>query len=206
MAIHSAGPRLFSSIPFRFIGASRKGHSAGGAAVNVALNVTPFVDMMTILVSFLLMVFSAEGALAVQPNQKLPEATPVNKIKMAPIVVVTKDEVAFSGDPAALARVADLEKDESLEWKIPALEERLTREMQTFLLNKNKGGLSQTERDYCDKPPAKPKAYEICLQGLLILQADRSISAKVLNRVVKTAYASGYVNIMFAVNRRSGRP
>ena len=40
-------------------------------------------------------------------------------------MVVTRDEIAFSGDASALARVADVEKDESLEWKIPALEERL---------------------------------------------------------------------------------
>jgi biopolymer transport protein ExbD len=205
MAIHSAGPRLFSSIPFRYIAAQRKGGGRGGGAVNVALNVTPFVDMMTILVSFLLMVFSAEGALSVQPNQKLPDATSKARIKLAPIISVTKDEISVSGDTAALARVAEVDADESLEWKIPALEERLTREMQTFLLNKNQGKLSQTELDYCKNPRAQPKDHEICLEGLVILQADRTISAKVLNRVVKTAYASGYVNIMFAVNRRAGR-
>jgi hypothetical protein len=43
------------------------------------------------------------------------------------------------------------------------------------------------------------------LQGLLILQADRETSAKVLNRVIKTAYAAEYPNIMFAVNRRDTR-
>jgi hypothetical protein len=55
MAIHKAGPRLYRSVPFKHLA---KGGAHGTArSSNVALNLTPFVDMMTILVTFLLIVF-----------------------------------------------------------------------------------------------------------------------------------------------------
>jgi biopolymer transport protein ExbD len=43
------------------------------------------------------------------------------------------------------------------------------------------------------------------LRGLLILQADKGVDAKVLNRVMKTCYAAEYPNIMFAVNQRAAK-
>jgi hypothetical protein len=42
------------------------------------------------------------------------------------------------------------------------------------------------------------------MRGFLILQADKLVDAKVLNRVLKTAYAAEYPNIMFAINQRGG--
>ena len=50
-----------------------------------------------------------------------------------------------------------------------------------------------------------PEPKDLCLDGLVILQADRDTSAKVLNRVLKTAYAAEFQNIMFAVNRKESR-
>jgi biopolymer transport protein ExbD len=203
MAIHAAGPRLFKSIPFRHIAANRKGEGLSGAAVNVALNVVPFVDMMTILVTFLLMVFATDGALlAAQAGLKLPDAARKAKLKKAPLIVVTRDDISFEGK--GVARVADLQKTESLEWKIIPLFDEMKAEQQKFGLN-GYDQLSDVERGYCENPKDKPKPEEVCLKGLVILQADRDTPIKVLNRVVKTAYAAEYVNIMFAVNRRDRR-
>ena len=58
MPVHSAGPRLYKSVPFKHL-VKKAGSASGGAkGSNIALNLTPFVDMMTILVTFLLMVLS----------------------------------------------------------------------------------------------------------------------------------------------------
>lgn len=199
MAVHSAGPRLFSSIPFKYIAAERKGAS-GGKSVDLRLNVVPFVDIMTILVTFLLMVFSASGELiSAQRGLELPSATNKDKLKKAPIIIVTRDHVTFEGQQ--MATVGDLEEDSSMEWKIIELYDRLRQEKTAFKLEGYQS-LSDRERSFCENPKPNPKPSEICLDGLIILQADKQTSAKVLNRVVKTAYAAEYPNIMFAVNRR----
>ena len=57
MPVHSAGPRIYKSVKFKHL-VKKHGSGAGGRASNISLNITPFVDMMTILVCFLLMVFS----------------------------------------------------------------------------------------------------------------------------------------------------
>ena len=208
MAIHPAGPRLYSSIPFRHLAQVGRG---SGRAVNVALNVTPFVDMMTILVTFLLMVFSASGELlSAQQGLQLPNATSKDKLKRAPVIIVTRDTITFEGQQ--MAEVANVEAEEGMEFKIVTLYERLRAEHRNFLLE-GKAQLPEIEQGYCANPPVdakgevivSPKGHQICLEGLLILQADKDTSAKVLNRVIKTAYAAEYPNIMFAVNRRDTR-
>ncbi len=197
MPVHPPGPRLYSSIPFRHL--AQVGHGQK-RAVNVFLNVTPFVDMMTILVTFLLMVFSAEGSLiSAQQGLELPDATNKGILKKAPIIIVTRDHVTYNGEP--MAEVEALVSEASLEPKISNLFEALRTERLGF----SKSNLNDLERGYCDNPRAHPKGNEVCLEGLLILQADKNTSAKVLNRLIKTAYLAEYPNIMFAVNRRDSR-
>jgi biopolymer transport protein ExbD len=200
MAIHPAGPRLFSSIPFRHIGAGAKG---ARKAQNVYLNVTPFVDMMTILVTFLMMVFSASGELiSVQRGLILPNATRKEELKKSPIIIVTRDAITFNGqmmgDPNAITN------DTSMEYKITELYDRLKAEKTAFKMN-GLPKLSDKERGYCENPKPDPEPQEICLDGLLILQADKETNAKVITRILKTAYDAEYPNIMFAVNRRDRR-
>lgn len=203
MPVHSPGPRLYNSIPFHHL-AQVKGH--GGKAVNISLNVTPFVDMMTILVTFLLMVFSTSGELiAAQRGLKLPDATNKDELKRAPIIIVTSDSITFDGvqmaDPNAIMSEA------SMDMKIPELFDRLRQEKTAFMAP---GGgfekLPKHEKDFCANPKDNPKPEEICLNGLLILQADRDTPAKVLNKVIKTANLAEFPNIMFVVNIKGSGP
>lgn len=202
MPVHKPGPRLFNSIPFHHL-AQVKG--SGGKAVNVSLNVTPFVDMMTILVTFLLMVFSTSGELiSAQRGLTLPDATRKEALKKAPILIVTADAITFEGvqmaDPKAIMT------ESSMDMKIPELYDRLRQEKNNFM---TPGGgfekLSKKEKGYCNNPPKVPKPEEICLNGLLILQADQSTPAKVLNKVIKTANLAEFPNIMFAVNIKGSK-
>jgi biopolymer transport protein ExbD len=207
MPVQNPGPRLFRSIPFRYIGAELRG-GGSGKNVNVSLNVVPFVDMMTILVCFLLMVFSATGDLiAAQRGLQLPDAVNKDRLRNAPIIIVTRDAVTFQGE--AMATTAALMDDASLEWKIIELYERLQQEQIRFR-NEGYDKLSEVEKGHCEDQKANPNAprkpEELCVEGLLIMQADKETPAKVLNRVLKTAYAAQYPNIMFAVNLRSSRP
>ena len=47
-----------------------------------------------------------------------------------------------------------------------------------------------------------PEATKQKLRGLVVLQADKSVDAKVLNRVMKTAYAAEYTEVMFAITKK----
>ena len=126
MPVSNPGPRLYRSIPFRYIGAELRG-GGGAKNVNVSLNVVPFVDMMTILVCFLLMVFSATGDLiAAQRGLQLPDAVNKDRLRKAPIIIVTRDAVTFEGE--AMATTEALMEDESMEWKIIELYDRLQQE------------------------------------------------------------------------------
>jgi biopolymer transport protein ExbD len=202
MPVHSPGPRLYSAVPFKhLVQGAKKGNVR---KVDVFLNVTPFVDMMTILVTFLLMVFSASGELiSAQRGLVLPNAVIQAKLKRAPIIIVTRDTITFNGQ--RVGDVNQISRDEGMEWKVVELYDRLRQEKTSFRMT-GFDKLPPEERDYCANPQnyhSDTKPDEICLDGLLILQADKDTPAKVLNRVLKTAYAAEYPNIMFAVNRRA---
>ncbi len=90
--------------------------------------------------------------------------------------------------------------DSSPQWKIVELFERMKQEKQLFNLNFD--NLPDNEKDRCRSPqPGDPLNS---LDGLAILQAARRVPAKVINRAIKTANASGYTNIMFAVDVAAG--
>ena len=182
MPVHVPGPELYNSIPFRHLGGKGK---QGKKGVFAALNLTAFVDMMTMLVVFLLMTFSASGEILMsQKGLDLPQAINKDQLKRAPIITITMDTINFNGEHMADPR--NIASDTSLEWKIIELYERLKVEHAQFEL-----------------APIDEKEKE-SLRGLLILQADKNVDAKVLNRVMKTAYAAEYPNIMFAIAQRAG--
>jgi biopolymer transport protein ExbD len=199
MPVKSPGPRLYSAVPFKHLA---QGAKAGKARpVDVWMNVTPLVDTMTVIVTFLLMVFSASGELiSAQRGLVLPNATNQDKLKRSPIIIVTRDTITFNGQ--RVGDVGQINRDEGMEWKIVELYDRLRQEKTSFRMS-GFDKLPTAEQEFCTHPLPNPKPEEICLDGLLILQADRETPAKVLNRVLKTAYAAEYPNIMFAVNRRA---
>jgi biopolymer transport protein ExbD len=198
MPIHKPGPRLYHSIPFKHLA---QVHGGGGKAVNVALNVTPFVDMMTILVTFLLMVFSASGEILVaQKGLELPDATNKDLLRRAPVIIVARDAITFNNE--MMADPIAIMNDPSPETRVPELYDRLTQERQAFEVNMRKRPKTDPEKKKCLNEKPDPKPQEMCLRGLAILQADKATTAKVLNRVFMTAKEAGYNNLLFAVNRK----
>ena len=97
MAVHAAGPRLYRSIRFHHLVKKTGGHG-GARSSNISLNLVPFVDMMTILVCFLLMVFSANGQLLqAQKGLELPIAQTTATLQEAPIIIVTRSDITYQG-------------------------------------------------------------------------------------------------------------
>jgi biopolymer transport protein ExbD len=198
MPVHSAGPRLFKSIKFEHL--VKGAHGGGHRASNVALNLTPFVDMMTILVSFLLMVFSASGQLLqAQKGLELPKAASKDVLQQAPVIVLTRNEITYQGQ--LIATVQSVLDDDSPTLKIDALFERLQEAAKKIHEDIVIGKVSPAVKKICDgmKNHERPPPGQICPDGLAIVQADEATDARVINKVVKTAKDAGFDNLLFAV-------
>lgn len=202
MPIQSAGPRLYRSVKFKHL--VRGGGSAtGGRPANISLNLTPFVDMMTILVCFLLMVFSATGQLlqAVK-GLELPIAQAHDTLQQAPVIIVTKSEITYQGQ--LVATVDSVMRDDSPTFKIDALFERLDAAAKKIREDVAYGRQAKDLLKSCEdaKQNIRPPAGKICPDGLAILQADESTDGQLINKIVNTAKAAGFDNLLFAVKNK----
>ena len=203
MPVHSAVSRLYRSIPFKHLVKKAGSATGAGRATNIALNLTPFVDMMTILVTFLLMVFSSTGQLLqAQKGLDLPIAQARETLQQAPVIIVTKTEITYQGQ--LVATVDSVLRDDSPTFKIDALFERLEAASRKI---KEDVALGHEPKDLikaCEdaKSNIRPQAGKICPDGLAILQADESTDARLINKIVNTAKAAGFDNLLFAVKNK----
>ncbi|MEO6773701.1 MAG: biopolymer transporter ExbD [Kofleriaceae bacterium] len=202
MPVHAAGSRLYRSVPFKHL-VKKSGSTSGGRAANIALNLTPFVDMMTILVTFLLMVFSSSGQLLqAQKGLDLPIADSHETLQQAPVIIVTKDEITYQGQ--LVATVDSVLRDDSPTFKIDALFERLDAAAKKIKEDVGMGKLPKDLAKACEdaKQNIRPQPGKICPDGLAILQADESTDARLINKIVNTAKAAGFDNLLFAVKNK----
>ncbi len=202
MPVHAAGPRTYSSIKFKHL-VKKSGSSAGGRSGNIALNLVPFVDMMTMLVCFLLMVFSSTGQLLqAQKGLDLPIAESRETLQQAPVIIVTKSEITYQGQ--LVATVESALRDDSPTFKIDALFERLDAASKKIKEDVGMGKLPKDLAKACDdaKNNIRPQPGKICPDGLAILQADETTDARLINKIVNTAKAAGFDNLLFAVKNK----
>ena len=202
MPVHTAGPRLNHSVPFKYL-VRKAGSAAGSRPGNISLNLTPFVDMMTILVTFLLMVFSSTGQLlSAQKGLELPMAESRDTLQLAPVIIVTKSDISYQGQ--MVATVESVLRDDSPTFKIDALFERLDAASKKI---KEEVGLGKLPKDLakaCEdaKQNIRPTPGHICPDGLAILQADEDTDVRLINKIVNTAKAAGFDNLLFAVKNK----
>jgi biopolymer transport protein ExbD len=205
MPVHSAGPRLYHSVKFKHL-VHKSGSGANVRASNISLNLTPFVDMMTILVCFLLMVFSAGGQLLqAQRGLDLPIADSREALQQAPVIIVTKQEITYQGQ--LIATIDSVMRDDNPSFKIDALYERLEAAAKKIKEDVNGVGTSHLPKDLqkaCDdaKQNIRPQPGHICPDGLAILQADQETDARLINKIVNTAKIAGFDNLLFAVKNK----
>jgi biopolymer transport protein ExbD len=200
MPVHSGGPRLYRSVPFKHLVKSSHGHAR---ASNIALNLTPFVDMMTILVTFLLMVFSSTGQLLqAQKGLDLPMAQARETLQQAPVIIVTKTEITYQGQ--LVATTESVLRDDSPTFKIDALYERLDAAAKKIKEDVGMGKLPKDLAKACEeaKQNIRPQPGKICPDGLAILQADESTDVRLINKIVNTAKLAGFDNLLFAVKNK----
>lgn len=200
MPVHKAGPRLYRSIPFKHL--AKGAGAASHRSSNIALNLTPFVDMMTILVTFLLMVFSTSGELLkAQKGLELPKADRKETLQIAPIITITKSDLSFQGNQ--VASLESLLKDENPQMKIEALFLRLDavgkKIKEDIAVGKDKRAKKACE----DAKAGTIDPNNLCPDGLVILQADEETDARVITMVVTTAKYANFENLLFAVKKKN---
>lgn len=135
------------------------------------LRMTSLMDIFTALLLFLLKTFVASGqAGTVSPGVQLPSSLARTPVREAPIVAVTGDFVLLDGEP--MASSADAVRGSDL--KIASLYERL----------------AQLHEEHRSEPEFEPR---------VIVQGDRGIEFRLLQRVMYTSHLAGYTSVSLAV-------
>lgn len=219
MPVKIAGPRLYKSIKFAHLA---HGANLSHRASNLYINVTPLVDMMTVLVTFLLMVFSASGQiLQAAKGLELPVAAQQAELQEAPIIMVTANNISviIQDSGSSIPQTKDVATVQSLlenpppTMMIDSLLEILKSSAENIKNNiaplkaEGSGGKGYTkdqiiacQREDDKLPPIiKGKVKIICPDGLAIVQGDKLTDARIINMVVNTARQAGFEKLLFAV-------
>lgn len=150
------------------------GKKKGGYA---NLNLTPMVDMFTIIVIYLLQNFSTEGdILFMSKDIQLPLITNRMTLQRAPVVSVSAETVSLDGE--RVVDVRDLTEGET--WNVPALEEKL-REKKAEIERSN-----------------QLLGVQDGFKGIINVQSDKDVTFKVLKKVMFACNLSGFGNMNFA--------
>jgi biopolymer transport protein ExbD len=179
MPIHAPHSHLYTSINLE--SAKAKLGGGGRKALYENLNLVAYIDMMTMLVIFLLMSFSATGEiLFVQKNIVLPEAQNWTELERAPVIAISADVVTLNG-----AQVATMEQvlaeSSTGDYKITELHDTLV------TLKNNYKLLHPTEE----------------FNGIAIINSDKNVEFKALRKVMFSAQVAGYNNVNFAVQQKA---
>jgi biopolymer transport protein ExbD len=144
------------------------------------LNLTPLMDVFTVLV-FFLMINSATVETLQQPKQiTLPESVVEAKPRETVVIFVGKEEVLVQGVP--VARVADIQATASVE--IEPISVRLAELSESVI------GLSTQ---------AVAESQEVTVL------ADKSIPFSVLKKIMATCTGQGYTRVSLAVVQKSAQ-
>jgi biopolymer transport protein ExbD len=184
MPIHAPSSHIGTSVNFRGlkIGPGSKSHRS----MLVNLNLTPMIDMFTILVVFLLMVFSATGEiLFTQKDIQLPKAYSDKILERVPIIAVSNDVILFEGEKVMYTDKVS-EKNYP-ELRLPDLSKILKQANEAY----------KRQHPMPNERVAAEKWMDEAKQ--IIVQADQGVKFEVIRLVMMTAANEGFSAINFAV-------
>jgi biopolymer transport protein ExbD len=152
-----------------------------------SLNLTPMVDMLTIIVIYLLQNFSADGDILVMDSAiQLPKIVSTGIIKRVPTIGI--QDCSQSKTPGCVAKVMVNGAEMSTVDSIVQKQDGQPLEVQTQL---------ELLRDAFKNDPlviAKGTAFD----GEVNIQADRNVEYKVLKKLMMACMQAGYGKINFA--------
>ncbi len=142
------------------------------------LNLTPLMDVFTVLVLFLMVNQSSVEILQKPKQITLPESVVEAKPRETVVIFVGKDEVLVQGVP--VARVADIQASENAE--IESIGVRLA-ELSESVIGVNTQAVAESQE--------------------VTVLADKSIPFSVLKKIMATCTARGYTRVSLAVVQKS---
>lgn len=161
------------------IGRLRTSPISGGGkkSLMTSLNLTAMVDMFTVIVIFLLQMFSANGDLQFMvKGLKTPTAKETQLLEeRGPVVTLFQNQVLFEGEP-----VVSLEEIDNAEMGIPKLTETLR-------------GIREREEQIYGRDETKP------FDGHIIVQSDKSTDFKLVRKTLESANMAGWAHLQFTV-------
>ena len=174
MLLHKPKNPMGKSSGFKFA----KKLAKGKATPICDLNVTPMVDMLTMLVIFLLMTFAASGEiLFVSKDIVLPKAFNSAELERAPVIQVSASAIALEG--TLVMKTEEANEKWYKNWKLTPLVRRL----------------KQMAKDYKEMNPTKE------FDGQVIVQSDGNVPFGVIKMVMASCAEAGFVNVNFAVQK-----
>jgi biopolymer transport protein ExbD len=166
-----------NSLGFGFSGGS------GGAKLSSApasLNLTPMIDMMTIMLVFLIKSYSVDPAF-LTPTQDITLAETTSEMA-APdkaVLMIGKDGIMIEGKLIVAFKNGEISKTDLMGGEIPELRKALE-----AVANKTKF--------------IAAKNSTVQFTGTLILQADRELAFEAMKPILRTAGLAGFHDFKFA--------
>jgi len=148
---------------------------------DVKLNLTSMMDMFTIILVFLLKVYSTEGQM-VQPSKylTLPKSTVEKHPEVSLDLTISKEWIVLNNKP--VAKVADVAQSSSL--IIPSLRQELLH--------------------YATQAERMQEKYGQKFSGSITIQGDKTLPYRVLVKVMATCGKSKYPNMRLLVYQKNG--
>jgi len=171
MLIKKPENQMGHSIKLKF---AKKSHGRGSPIAD--LNVTPMVDMLTMLVIFLLMTFSATGeVLFVTPDIVLPKAFHAVPLDRSPVIAVSASAIVVEGEQ--VMRTEEANERWYRDWRLPPVVRQL----------------KKLAKDAKEMHPDKP------FSGSVIIQSDGNVPFSVIKMLMTSCGEAGYFDVNFAV-------
>ncbi len=160
------------------IGRLRSSPLSGGGkkSMFVSLNLTPMVDMFTILVVFLIQMFKAAGEVELNDKIKVPKSLTGPPLEEPGTVVMLYPDGMLLLDGV---KIPEEEMGTELDVAIPGMQKRLTEERENKQRILGKGDESQV--------------YD----GILLVQADIKADFRQVRRIIASANAAGWAKFRF---------
>ena len=157
--------------------------SGGKKSGFVSLNLTPMVDMFTILVVFLIQLFKASGEVELSSRITVPRTLASQPLEgeTGTVAQVSNDPLLLDGQPFTAEEMGS-----ELDVPIPGMVTRLT-------------AIREQNEKIFGRDPTKP--YD----GVLIVQADIKTDFRTVRRVIASANGAGWAKMKF-VTQPAAKP
>jgi len=163
------------------IGRLRSSPLSGGKKSGFAsLNLTAMVDMFTILVIFLIQLFTASGEVTLNDKVKVPKSIAGKLLEEPGTVIILDDDGSMLVDSQA---IPEAELGTELDIVIPGMSKRL-KERREF-------------DEEIRKRRGEPRDPNAPYDGIIIVQADVKTDFKLVRRVIASANDAGWAKFKF---------